>query len=405
MNLSRTFAGAGLILLPFIFELSGDDQLRAPKAKMLFIMAAFYVAGLLWQRGLRPLAAGLAVAFISAYFSKTIFPYDDMAVFLAAGISCLWVDLSPLLITDTPEKYDFDRFFKLAEGVGLVAAAYAFVQIVGHDPILNYYSWADHGRPVIFFGQHTLYGPWAVAVFAIALFRRHWIRAAVLLVPILFINSSFTFLSLAVVLGLFLVQRIPFRFVALAAFLGFLGLAVVHQARPDLLEEPLNDKGRFVLWDQTLELGMRHWVIGYGPGSFRVIYPVFQDEALRRLNGIKDQELSPHTIEFMQKAARLKQESGYFLNPHNSFLHVFFTMGAAGLLAALWILLQFSVDFWQKRARPEAWILAAIFYSALANSLGNFPFELIPQALFPLWAYVAMTTMRRTDNLEEYVGT
>lgn len=393
--LKRIFLGAGVLLLPFVFQLAGDDQLRLPKAKALFLLAALYFGIELARKVDVLLGVTAFFCALSAYLAHTAFQGEDLLYLFAALSTSFWVN--------KPTENDLKIFLKCLELSGLICAVYAFFQITLHDPILNYYAWADKGRPVIFFGQHTLYGPWAVACFAAALFQRHWWRSLVLVIPIFFINSSFTFLSLGVVLGIFALSALTNFAILILGIAGALSVLAVFLAKPDIREETFNDKGRYALWSQVAELSLRRPVLGYGYGNFKAIYPVFQDKKSRVLNGIDDEKLSPQARAFIAKAEHIRAEGGLFFQAHNEFMEAWFMGGIPGLILALLFPLVFFFSFLRSKKTPETWALCAIFYSFLANSLGSFPLHLIPQALLPLWSYVAVTSNSPPAILEAYV--
>lgn len=251
-----------------------------------------------------------------------------------------------------------------------------------------------------FFGQHTLYGPFAVACIASALFGGRHMRVLLLLTPIPLIDSSFTYLSLGAVLFLYSVYRFGRRAVLGAFLLSLVGVGIC-KIWPKAVEDTLNDQGRYHLWKHTLRLAEGHWLIGHGLASFRLVYPIFQDPELRKANGIEDAKQSPEMREFIGEADFLRRRIGPFMHPHNETLLVYFEFGVLGLLIALWLLAAFVWHWLQAPDEPWAWALAAIFFSSLANAQGSFNLHLIPQALLPLWALVAVTSRPDTGNLEE----
>lgn len=381
--LGRIFAGAGLILLPFIFEVNTPEQIRLPKAKFLFVMAALYFAVHLGRKVNPALAIAYGYCVFSAYFSETIFPFEELLIFTAAISTSYWVK--------SPSDKELKYAFNLLEFAGLVCALYGLLQINGLDPIQSYQSWADI-RPVALFGQQTLYGPFAVSAFAVSLFQRHGLRSAFLLVPIALIDSSFTFLSLGAVLAIWAYANLAKRYfllgIACSLVVSLSFLSMPKQAQGDRL----NDKGRFVLWGQTVELALRKPIFGHGLGSFRVIYPVFQDKGLRAANGIDESKLSPEAKKFIAKSEMIRAESGLFYSPHNEYLQVFFELGTVGLFLLAFLFAALHISFFTCLKTTETWILFAVFWVFAANSIGNFTPHLVPQGLLLLWAYVAMTT-------------
>lgn len=382
----RYFAGAGLLVLPFIFGLTPGEDMRDPKARFLAILFGLWLGMELWRRVHPSLGCAAILLFISAALRSAVFPLHQVLVLVAALGSCLWVTKL--------SKNDIKRGLEILEISGILVAFYAVVlQIQGRDPILTF---LPDAIPMAFFGQHTLYGPLAVACFASALFFGRHLRAILLFLPIPIIDSSFTYLSLCTVLflyGLFRFGRYALLGALVACILGF----AVSKIRPSMTV----DHGRFALWEQTHFLAKNQWLVGHGLASFRLIYPIFQDQRLRAANGIDDSKQSFEMREFFAQADFLRKRTGPFLHPHSEPMLVYFEFGVIGLLIGLWWLFSFAWSWLQTPDEPWAWALTAIFFSFIANSLGNFPFHLIPQALLPLWAFVIVTSRRRRAILEE----
>jgi hypothetical protein len=392
--LGRLFAGAGLILLPFIFSFSEPEHIRLPKAKFLFLMVAAYCAiGLM--RKVNPML-GLAYlgCVISAYFSNTVFPFEELLIFTAAIATSYWVT--------KPSDKELNAGLSILEWVGIVCAVYGILQVNGLDPIQSYQSWADI-RPVVFLGQHTLYGPFAVACFTVALFRKHWLRSAILVVPVVLVDSSFTFLSLAVVLAIWAYVNLAKRYFFLLFASGLIAAVMILALPKEMLGDKFNDKGRFLLWGQALKLTETRPFFGYGFGSFRVIYPVFQSKELRVANGIDDEKLSAEAKKFIARSEAIRMESGLFYSPHNEYIQAYFEMGLVGVFILLGLFLSFLISFYASPKTTETWILFAIFWSFAANSIGNFTPHLVPQGLLLLWVYVSMTTRNPPAILFWYV--
>ncbi len=253
-------------------------------------------------------------------------------------------------------------------------------------------------RVPVFFGQHTLYGPFCVAAVASALFSGRYVRAVILALPIYCIDASFTYLSLGVVVGLFLIHKFGRTALLGLIIAGVLGGLVVCKEllfRDNVRVEALNDNGRFALWKLTWRIAEARPFIGHGYGSFRNQFPAFQDKRIREMNGLKDESFSPEVQEVLAKAAELQKRSGLFVSAHNEYLETFYEFGFIGPLFCLALIAAFLLAWACGPRESIDWALCAIFLSFCANALGNFPFHLIPQALLPLWAFVAVTSRER----------
>lgn len=392
MKLERLFSGAGLLILPFYISISQiQDQMRWPKTQFFILLAGLYVAALLWKQINRPLGGALAIFLLSGHFSRTGYAIEQVLALIAAGISCFWVR--------SPRENEVKVALKLLEFTGTLCAVYALVQWSGRDPILSYYEFADKVRPPVLFGQHTLYGPFAAAAFASALFSRRYPLAAFLFIPIIAINSSFTFLSAGVVIFVFAIHRFHLKALllipmVLAAFLG------LQAYKKGVADELVDNNGRFVLWRIVSRIAVVHPVGGHGLGSFQVVFPLFQSEERRREMGLVDSELSSESRALLREAELLRIRSGSFLTAHNEYLQVFFEQGIPGVIAIIALIFSFFAHFLRLKGSREEWALCAIFCLFLANAIGSFPFHLIPQSLLPLWSFVAVTTKNRGGILE-----
>lgn len=394
MRGGRYFAGAGLLVLPFIISLQGE-QMREPKARFLVLLAGLYLASELWRKIHPSLGFAAAVFFLSAQFRSVAYPFQESLTFAAALISCFWVAY--------PRKSDVRRGLEVLELSGLLVAFYACViQYGGLDPIQRPTIGHTFDNPMAFFGQHTLYGPFAVACFASALFSGRYFRSLLLFIPIFLVSTSFTYLSLAAVFALYGIRLFGKKAALSYLMAGIVASVALYKVWPDRMEYNfLNDNGRFRVWELVMHVANRHPVMGHGAASFRVIFPILQAKELREANLIQDSIQSEENRIFFRECDFVRNQWGIFMHPHNEALSVYFEFGLIGLIAAAWWLYTFFSSWWRLPDEPQNWALLAIMAAMLVNALGNFPFHLIPQALLPLWAFVAVTTSREASILDE----
>ncbi len=388
----KLFTGAAIILLPFVFYWHGiTDGIREPKAEFLVTLMGLFIAAKLFRDVSWSLGGAAGFVYLYSFFLSPVFPKSDLLTLSAALGSCL------LIAKATEDDVKFG--LELLEATGIAVAAYAMILQLAHkDPIMVMVPGGDFHRVQAFFGQHTLYGPFAVACAAPALFRKRYLRAIFLFSPIIPIDSSFTYLSAAVVIAMFLAFRFGRKAVLGISLVGLLaaGWAGNMYLRGDFLKyEFLNDNGRFAIWKITARIAEARPILGHGGlGTFAEQFQVFERKDLRASLGVDDSKLSPEALIITHDAEYLFHRSGVFFSSHNEFLQVFYEFGLVGLFLA--VLLVFTFWWWWSIANPspEIWALGAIFFSVMANSLGNFPLHLIPQALLPLWAHVIVTTDR-----------
>lgn len=383
--MKRWFAGAALILLPFIFEIGTPDEFRLPKAKFLMLMGLLYLAFELGRKLDIPLGLFVGWVAICAFRSTVGVPWEDLAIFFGVMVSAFWVN--------QPQNWQLLLGFKLFLFSSALLAIYALFQPKGIDPLIKYhYAWADTWRPTGLFGQSTLYGPYAVSGFLVALFLNYRLLAAFLLIPIILIDSSFTYLGLMGGISVYLASKLKIWHLITLSLLSLSLLLPLSYFYSSKIEEAMNDKGRVALWGQTVRLANQHWIAGRGLGSFKLIYPVFQLPELRKANGLDDQALSPKTREFMKESERLKAEFGVFHSSHNDFLQAYFEFGAIGVVLILIMVLSFWRSARYCMWQPHYPLMVALMVSFCLNSMGSFPFRLIPQATIPLWIYVIITS-------------
>lgn len=390
-RLERFILGAGLLVLPFVFSISGAEQMREPKEHAFEALVGILLGCAIGRRISYLLGAGVAIASISSVAVSRFFPSAALFALLAAAGSCLF-------IAEAKED-DIERGLEVLELSGILCAAYGLLlQPWGRDPILSFLPGADTSRVFVFFGQHTLYGPFAAGAFASALFRGGAWRAIILLVPVFFIDASFTYLSFGVAIALFAVYRFGRPAAAaliLAALMAavFIGPKVLRQENVQV--EALKDNGRFGVWRITWRLVKGHPFVGHGIGSFRSDFPLFQDRRLRELGGVDDAGLSEAAKKVLADADFLRRSAGIFSHPHNEPLLLLYEFGWGGLALGLALALEALLLWWSGPRAEKDWALLAILLSAVANSMGNFAFHLFPQVLLPLWAFVAIVMRGR----------
>lgn len=388
--------GAGLLALPFVFSAGVTEQMREPKAQFFVVVAGLLLALELGRRISWPLGAAAALCYLSSFFQCRVFPYEQLLPLSAALASCLFLCEF--------KKRDVELLLDSVEWMGLLTAAYAiFVQLPGLDPFLTMIPGADHRRVSVFFGQHTLYGPFCVAAAAPAIFRRRYLKAAMIAAPIPLIGASFTYLAAGVVAGMFLIYRLGTRVavglsVIAASFI--VGLSFAYFGTDFVKHEALNDNGRFSLWSLTYQVSRPRLWLGHGFSTFQDQFPIFQSKELREAHGVSDIKLSPEAKRVLELGDELRRRSGFFTHPHNELLLVLYEFGLLGLLIAICLLFSFFFLWGDSPDTPQNWALGAIFFSFMANSMGNFPLHLIPQALLPLWAFTLVTTSRDRGILD-----
>lgn len=384
MNLPKLIIWGVLFALPFIFKIEALEQFRQPKEDFMIMMAFFAVANIYFKRV--SWISGVLICYVAVNQYLGVFSTQDSSALplLAALLVAL------VFITDDRklvERYQRHMVtFMVIPAVWGIAQCFKLI-----PPDIMYYVPGAEVRPTFFFGQQTLYGPIAVAAFIMALYQRRWIFALILFVPIPLIDSSFTYLALAVGLVCFLIDWKSWLispFIIISILIGITALWLYDPGAPIL-----NDNGRFTVWRHTLYLSQGAPVMGRGLGAFKnFYYPIIQDKNLRKLNGVKDDTLTPESKKITIEAENLLTTSGKFLSAHSEPIEILFELGIVGLILALSVLAHVIYMKVSIPLGPVENSLFAVFFVFAANSIGNFIFHLSPQGLYPLICYVLLAS-------------
>jgi O-antigen ligase len=197
--------------------------------------------------------------------------------------------------------------------------------------------------------------------------------------------------GLAVVLAL---RGGRFRVVPVVAFpavlvIAFGALALVVAARPTglpsgvaniyarIVSIPDLNQGstaeRLAVWKDTPALIAARPILGWGPGSFGLVYPQFQTA---------------------------NRNATLFDFPHEEALDVLAAQGVVGFVAYLWILLAFVRAFWARRLQPGA---VALFAGWVAYQVSmQVDFSYLPTAV-PFWLFAAAAVVTWAPNAKPAV--
>jgi putative inorganic carbon (HCO3(-)) transporter len=128
---------------------------------------------------------------------------------------------------------------------------------------------------------------------------------------------------------------------------------------------------RVRIWQDTLPLVMNRPMLGYGPDTFGLVYPMY--ETTKAAPGL------------------------LWDKPHEEMLGVAAVQGIVGVIAYVWILTTFVRTFWLGRYRRGA---VAIFGGWLAYEVGTqFNFSYIPTAV-PFWIFAAAAVVTWVPDLK-----
>lgn len=349
-------AGGFIFLLPFFCNPYGvvGDQLETPKLMAIFLLGSLCLAFFVGEKIHQSVGILTAVFSFSCLYSG--FGPNQMYGF-AYFVSLLFCAM--IFIQAKERERIF--FLRIICWSGVFSGLYAVIQILDHDFIFRYAPGIDHAQPIAFLGQKTKYGAFMILCFALSLFTQRWWVSLSLAATALMSGSSMVLGSFIVILILwarhFNYGRLMAKFVLSMAICG-LCIAYLLSPHGDLFFL----HGRAEIWVATIKATIDGpLVMGFGPGSFKILFSTYFQPASTR-------------------------EHGDFLQAHNDYVQAFFEFGIIGITALLIIffsLFRYYQNFWwRNKARANSIKACELAFAAImANALGNFPFQLAPHCL------------------------
>lgn len=350
-------AGGLVFLLPFLCNpyMAADIQLSLPKLQGVFFIGSLCF-GLIAARIHYSIGVLVTMFSISCIYSGFGSGQMYSLAYFSAAIFCSIAFIKA-------EEHVRVIVLKAVVWSAVVSGFYASVQFFGKDPIFVYAPGIDAHNAIAFFGQKTKYGAFMAIAFGISLFLNYRIIPFLLFAFSLMATSSMTFGALLVVIlirarhmdyGPLMVK------LALGIMISFFLLAVLINPRFDMFFA----HGRIEIWKATIDAwlnGGQFFYTGFGPGSFGVLFPeMFQPQVTR--------------------------QHGIFIQAHNDLIQGLFEFGLIGLICfipfAVNVFKYYKKFWWGNRKRQKSVkACEAAFVAILANSLGNFPFQLAPHYL------------------------
>jgi O-Antigen ligase len=354
---------SGILIFLTLYYSSGMQGLRVGKMLAL-ICASGFLWGWIVGRYVTPSAGYLMIV---ATISSVGAGFGEIH---ARSLVFAWSAGAIVLIASKMPLKTVHVFLWALLATGIVEAIHGYLQMAGLDPIFERTSEATSWIPVGTLGQQTLYGPFMVCACATALFLAP--MALVLLLPVTVATcSSMTFVSLGMVLVIYLYYQGGIRWIAYASVAAALTLSIL--AILGCINPLFDDHGRYELWGTLLSLWKNKPFFGYGIGSFQLLGPLAEPQ-------------------------HLVKEHGYFLQAHNDYLQVLFETGILGAFGVLWALASVIRATIKNIKSPTACLLASIFGSLAANALASFPFHIAPLAFLGLVSWALLVTLRHKEK-------
>jgi len=381
-QLERWFLRIGLFLLPLAYWWGTYDRYVLPKmlvARLLVLgLLAFYLARTLTTRTLvvkrtpldLPWLAFLASALLSTFFAENqnvavfgIYSRYDGLLTIATYAAVFWLSVQAL---DGPD--DARALLRVLLVSGYAVALIAILVCIADSMRLGAFEPAFGTL-----GHKNVLGEFMVLVCPLAYWElvaaRSWspriLAANALAVCGLALYLTNSRSAWVAAIAAALVVAVAVRGPGLrAAIAGVAAVALVVGAIAALTaSQPqriaLNDAGeRPGIWRDSVMLIASRPLTGYGPDSFGMVFPRFQDR------------------QFLQQLDKAHAET----------LQIASTQGVLGLAAYLLLLIAFIRAFWRGRLMPGAYAVMAGWIGYTAAVQVNFS---ALAAAFPFWIFAA----------------
>lgn len=362
-NLNHFLIGVIFLVTPFFISFNTGDLLRVAKLKICLLIGVGVLACCIYRR----MGLGLASFYFASAFSALYVGFGVNQAYTLLFISFAFV---LVYVATGFNRSQLSTVLFCLSVSGFLCTAFGYLQMAGIDPIMNYFPGHDPTKPTGLFGQHTLYGPWVVCCLIAALYLKHYILVLFMIPSIVATTSALTLFALFGSVLFYLTRFVPPKVTIAGVILCILG-GLVGLTYMSGRDQYFSGNGRYTLWKETIEMTEDKKLFGHGIGTFRYIYHKHkQSKESRELHGV-------------------------FLQAHSDPIEVYFELGLIGLLTLLIIVYDFIRGLIRK-TDLETWTFATIAFALALNSVGNFPFQLMPHALLGLFSIMIVT--RKTDD-------
>lgn len=243
---------------------------------------------------------------------------------------------------------NFDPVFKMLQAVFILNGFLLLMKATGHEPIANF------GENVYFGtnGQHMQSASLMVILGAV-LIGYHKSNIGLPFIASLICNSAGAFLSSGIGLAIYGWRKFSKRMVVSLLIVLVVVFSIWMIAGGKFRQNIHMDNSRLLTWINTTKLSMEYPVMGWGIGTYKVLFPVYG-----RVN-----------FEIPWKTA------------HNDYLQVLFEMGLSGILfmfAYCWNVLSRMFVLMRRSILRERAFMCLIGLAMIAsNMVYHFPTKMI----------------------------
>lgn len=278
---------------------------------------------------------------------KPMFQYLVYFLFLLAIYSYEWT------------QGEIERVFKTIMWVGAIIGGYMILQSMKAEQFFIVKPWSmtlgvEVPNICGTLGQPTLAGAFIAICLPFAYYFRNYLAMGVMLLAIFLTKSDFAYLSVGC--GAFLLlfrNRKHFFYAVSVVLIAFLVFSVGFIAKNPSMRTKIQDNGRFEVWGDTVkdisstpipENSQKHSFLGFGPGSFGIIFPYVHQSTWDKT--------------------------------HNEPLQLLYEHGFIGLFLFLLLVGGFLLYFFKNSTSDEEFYLSIAFISSLILALGTFVYQL-----------------------------
>lgn len=367
---SKWYMGAVLIILPLLFYtgMANGDPIRYAKEwglVFLCVPAYFYCLN-------RYFGVLIALLFSYCLLNAALSGWGTAQQITIVIMNFCLLATTPLLPSnDATIKF----FLKCLAWGSIPICIEGILQALNIDPIFKLMPGIMAGHPMGFFGQETVFGPWAAMAGTAALWLGLWPIAIINFALALLTKSSFTYLCIGGGVWSYLYWIMNKKCFSLMTFAAFcIAIATLFHMRHS---EWLDFNGRAEVWETTWNAIMRfkvqHKIFGSGIGTYKIYYPI---------------QFEPKNIAIVH---------GAFIQAHNELLQSIFELGWLGFSIILVGLIKISSIALSNYRNKWRFAACSIFFVLFLDSLGSFPIHLMPHGLIVLMSFLLAT--RHKDRL------
>lgn len=204
----------------------------------------------------------LAIAvWIDCFFSTS--PYESFTRYVSIVGCCYFYYVCRRV-------EDWKVIFNALQAIVLLTICLMALEITGHDTLLNFNHLHPFERFAIL-GQHMQEASFCVVICAMLIQRNAWYLAVSFLLAV-FCHSPWAFFCTAIGAAIYFYDKYPK--IVPAVFSVCVVLVLIVSFMMGKFSSNWAYSGRIPVWTKTIELSNKKPLFGWGPGMYKVLFPV-----------------------------------------------------------------------------------------------------------------------------------